>query len=148
MLLEQFAEPLRLGHSSRKSVEHEPVRTVRSIDAARKTCAPVLSPAYLSRPPEGREKLLHGPAFRAEARPASLGRLPLPPAAKPALPCKSLIVAHDQLRFKLLDGVHRDTDNDQQRCAAKIKVNAKPIQNELRKVTVKPVAAKPGGQVV
>src|SRR5580765_1252230 len=46
-------------------------------DAARKTCAPTLSLAYLSRHPEGQEKSLHGPASRAGECPASLGRLPL-----------------------------------------------------------------------
>src|SRR5262249_62322861 len=35
MLPEQLAEPLRLGHGSRKTVEHETVRTVRAFDAIR-----------------------------------------------------------------------------------------------------------------
>src|SRR5262249_24193815 len=101
-------------------------------------------------PPEVREKLRHGPASGAAARPASLRRLPrsLPPAADPALPCKTFIVAHDQLRFELLDGVHRDTDDDQQRGAAKIKVDGQTVQDPLREMTVKPIATHPPGQVV
>ena len=35
VLLEQFAEPLRLGHGSRKSIEHEAMRTIRAFDAMR-----------------------------------------------------------------------------------------------------------------
>src|SRR5215475_8252743 len=55
----------------------------------------------------------------------------LAPAADPAFPCESFIVAHDQLRFQLLDGVHSDADDDQQRCATKIKVDAQAVQNPL-----------------
>ena len=35
VLLEQFAKPLRLSHGPRKSIEHEPMRTVRAFDAFR-----------------------------------------------------------------------------------------------------------------
>src|SRR5215470_17854606 len=71
----------------------------------------------------------------------------LAPAADPAFPCKSFIVAHNQLRFQLLDGVHSDTDNDQQRRTAEIKVHAQTVQNPLREDPVKPRATEPGGQV-
>src|SRR5215471_11891338 len=72
----------------------------------------------------------------------------LAPAADPAFPCKSFVIAHDQLRFQLLDGIHRDTDNDQQRCTAEIKVHAQTVQNPLGENAVKPVAAKPDRQVI
>src|SRR6185369_15873783 len=72
----------------------------------------------------------------------------LAPAADPAFPCKSFIVAHDQLRFQLLDRVHSDADDDQQRCTTKIEVDAQTVQNPLRENTVKPRATEPGGQVI
>jgi len=188
MLLEQFAEPLRLGtvrgnpsntnpcEQSGRSMRSATMRsTIESgtnsprpiMGCARcpsevpcATCSRSMSPvercgaenlrassfACVPFPaPEGREKLLHGPAFRAEARPESLGRLLYRrPRNRPFRAI--LVIAHDQLRFKLLNGVHRDTDNDEQRCAAKIKINAKPVQDELRKVAVKPVAASQVGR--
>src|SRR5579862_8606626 len=118
--------------------------------AERQTGAPALSPGYPFPPPEGREKSRHGRASRAAARPASQGFSPLtlPPAADPAFPCKPFIVAHHQLRFQLLDRVHRHPDHDEQRGAAKIKVDAQTVQNPLWEVTVKPVAAEPVGQMV
>src|SRR6516164_2822932 len=98
-------------------------------DAVRRISAPALSPEYPFRPPEGREKLRHDPASRAAARPASLRRLLLTPAADPALPCKPFVVAHDQLRLKLLNGIHRDSGHDQHRGTAEIKVVRQAFQN-------------------
>src|ERR1700730_7662937 len=48
-----------------------------------------------------------------------------PPAADPSRPrSKALIVTHDQLRFDLVHGIHRDTHHDQQTGSAKVKIHA------------------------
>src|SRR5882757_3830083 len=40
---------------------------------------------------------------------------------------EAVVVAHDELRFDLLGGVHGDADDDQQRGAAKVEVDAEAI---------------------
>src|SRR5580704_15652069 len=67
----------------------------------------------------------------------------LPTAAQPALPCKSFVVAHDQLRFELLHSVHGYTHDDQQRRATEIKLHAQTFQEPNREVAVKPRADAP-----
>src|SRR5579862_5584873 len=62
----------------------------------------------------------------------------LPAAAQPALPCKSFVVAHDQLRFELLHSVHSHTHDDQQRRATEIELHAQTLQKPNREVPVKP----------
>src|SRR5580693_10289448 len=54
-------------------------------------------------------------------------------ANAPAARRKSVIVAHDQLRLDLLDGVHGHADHDQQRRAAKIKSHAQTVRHKVRK---------------
>ena len=64
-----------------------------------------------------------------------------PPAANPARPRrKAFIVAHDQLRFDLVDRVHGHTHHDQQRCAAEVKIHAQAVQQQPREIRVDPVA--------
>src|SRR5207344_501709 len=60
----------------------------------------------------------------------------LPSTAQPALPSKTFVVAHDQLSFQLLDGVHGHADDDQQRRAAEIKLHAQTFQEPHREVAV------------
>src|ERR1051325_11760620 len=47
---------------------------------------------------------------------------------------KSVVMAHDQLRFDLLYRVHRHTDDDQQRSSAKIKVHVQTVGDPGRQV--------------
>src|SRR6202035_3661746 len=47
---------------------------------------------------------------------------------------EGVVVAHDKLRFDLLRGVHGDPDDDQQRGAAKVEVDAKTIGHPGRQV--------------
>ena len=46
---------------------------------------------------------------------------------------------HDQLRLDLVDRVHSDAHDNQQRCAAEIKIHAQPVQKESREVIIDPV---------
>jgi len=46
-----------------------------------------------------------------------------------ALGREAIVMAHDELRFHLLHGVHSYADNDQQAGAAKIEVEAEPLVN-------------------
>lgn len=55
--------------------------------------------------------------------------LPAAPANSTFLQ-KSVVVAHDQLGFDLLNRVHGDTDYDQQRSAAKIEVDSQTGRDE------------------
>src|SRR5580658_11026093 len=48
-----------------------------------------------------------------------------------ALRRESIIVPHDQLRLDLRDRVHRDSDYDQQRGAAKIKIDAQAVRYQV-----------------
>ena len=41
---------------------------------------------------------------------------------------------HNQLRFYLLNGIHRHSHNDQQRSAAEIEVHIKTVQKPSRQV--------------
>ena len=92
--------------------------------------------------PEAREKSPHDPACRQGAAPPR-SALPLAPAAKPALPCESFVIAHDELCFQLLHRIHRHADDDQQRSASEIKLHAKPFEEPDREMPVEPVADAP-----
>src|SRR6266851_1267063 len=59
-------------------------------------------------------------------------------ATHPPLFRKAFVMPHHELRFNLLNRVHRHTDHDQQRRAAKIKLHVGPFQNQPREVIVKP----------
>src|SRR5580704_1534021 len=73
---------------------------------------------------------------------------PLSAAAQAALSRKPLVIAHDELCLQLLHRIHRHAHYDQERSAPKIKSHTKPVQDPLREVPVKPVAAEPVRQVV
>src|SRR4051794_24499908 len=53
---------------------------------------------------------------------------------------KSLVMPHNQLRFNLVDRVHRDADDDEKRCAAEIEAHSQSIQQPARKVSIDEVA--------
>src|SRR3984885_15800618 len=58
------------------------------------------------------------------------GIVSLPPLAATdaaTLGSEAVVVAHDELRFDLLDGVHGDADDDEQRGAAKVEVDAETV---------------------
>src|SRR4051812_31329858 len=50
------------------------------------------------------------------------------------------VVAHDQLRFNLVDGVHSDPHNNQERSSPKEERNAQPIQEPPREMSINEVA--------
>src|SRR5579872_3094346 len=69
---------------------------------------------------------------------ASDGR---PPPTDPARPRrKAFIMAHDQLRFDLVDRVHGHAHHNEQRGAAEVKRDVQAVQEESRKVRVNEVA--------
>src|SRR5271163_3290558 len=51
-----------------------------------------------------------------------------------ALGSEAVVVAHDELRFDLLDGVHGDADDDQQRGAAEVEVDSETVGHPGRQV--------------
>ena len=53
---------------------------------------------------------------------------------------KAFVVAHDQLRFNLVDGIHRHADHDQQRRAAEVEVDPQTVQQPAREILIDPVA--------
>src|SRR5438874_6043712 len=61
---------------------------------------------------------------------------PLPSAAFDAAAAgsESFVVAHDELRFDLLDGIHGHADHDEQRGAAEIKVHAQSVSHPGRQI--------------
>src|ERR1017187_6220743 len=58
------------------------------------------------------------------------------PANPPCPGRKALVMAHDQLRFNLVDGIHGHAHHDQQGSAAKVKVHVQPFQQEAGRVSV------------
>src|SRR2546426_9370614 len=68
-------------------------------------------------------------------------------AAQPSFPHKPFVVAHHQLRFELLHGVHSHADYNQQRSAAEIERHAKTFQDEAPRVGIKP-SPQGAGQVM
>src|SRR5579862_3183028 len=63
------------------------------------------------------------------------------PPPYPARPRrKSFIVAHDQLRLDLVDGVHGHAHHNQQRGAAEVKVYSQTVQQPAREISVDEVA--------
>src|SRR6202012_5211642 len=58
--------------------------------------------------------------------------LDLPGAATadaPGLRREAIVVAHDEVRFNLLHGIHGDADDDQQRGSAEVEVEAEAVRN-------------------
>jgi hypothetical protein len=47
---------------------------------------------------------------------------------------EAVVVAHDELRFDLLDGVHGNADDDEQRCATEVEVDTKAVGHPARQV--------------
>src|SRR3982074_903562 len=65
------------------------------------------------------------------------GRISLPALSATdaaTLGSETVVVAHDELRFDLLSGVHGDADDDEQRGAAKVEVDAEAIGHPGREV--------------
>src|SRR5579863_5093109 len=71
----------------------------------------------------------------------------LPPAAQPALPSKSFVIPHDQLRFQLLHGVHGYADDDQQRRTAKIELHLQTFKKPFREMAIEPWTDPPSDMV-
>src|SRR5208282_6369466 len=61
--------------------------------------------------------------------------LPGPPSADASTARrKAFVVAHDELRFHLVNGIHGNADHDQQRGAAEVEVEAEAVRNPERQV--------------
>src|SRR5580658_5461405 len=67
----------------------------------------------------------------------------LPSTAQPALPSKTFVIPHHQLRFELLDRIHGHADDDQERGAAEVKLHAQTLEKPHREMAVKPRADSP-----
>src|SRR5215475_1275866 len=63
-----------------------------------------------------------------------------PPADTPRPRREPLVVPHDQLRFHLVDRIHGDADDNQQRCAAEIEIDSEAVQNLGRQNFFEPQA--------
>src|SRR5665213_950756 len=82
-----------------------------------------------------RHKRVQGSASRIQKAACLLGPGPWSLALLPAaasldasrLRREAVVVAHDELRFDLIDRVHRDADNDQQRRSAEVEVEAETV---------------------
>src|SRR6202040_2307779 len=103
---------------------HAPLRRAtcrRSKDAARRNVAQRASPAYPCRLPAVQEKSL--PDSATSAAPTALT------ATTPdsALPHEAVVIPHHELRFKLLHGIHRHANHNQQRRAAEIKLYVESV---------------------
>src|SRR6202030_2501994 len=57
-----------------------------------------------------------------------------------ALPHEAVVIPHHELRFKLLHGIHRHANHNQQRRAAEIKLYVESVQHEPPHMLVEPVA--------
>src|SRR5258708_35708486 len=95
--------------------------------------------AWVPLPTPGAPKRRTGPGRKSLSTGAVLGSvimlvvkglssLPALAATNAAtLGSEAVVVTHDELRFDLLRGVHGDADDDEQRGAAKVEVDAKTI---------------------
>ncbi len=70
------------------------------------------------------------------------------PSSHSSLLQKAFVVAHDQLRFDLLDSVHRHAHDNQQGSSAEVEIHVQSVQHPGGKVGVKPRPSHPDGQVV
>ena len=61
---------------------------------------------------------------------------------------KTVVVPHDELRFHLLNRIHRDADHNQQRRSAEIESDAQAFKHESPHMRVEPFAAEPHRQVL
>src|SRR5580704_4752701 len=57
---------------------------------------------------------------------------------------KAFVIAHDELRFDLLHGIHRHAHDNQKRGTAEIKRNVQPLKHETPHMVVKPYAQSSG----
>src|SRR6202023_2901949 len=57
------------------------------------------------------------------------------------------VIAHDQLRFQLLNGIHSHADDDQERSTTKIKLHTQALEEPYREVPVKPATNAPAQMV-
>src|SRR6202166_2079316 len=119
----------------------------RSRDAARHTFWRVPELACPCPLRAVREKYPRVAADQRAGSPAPLRSSPLPPATQPALSSEPFVIAHDQLRFQLLNGIHGHADDDQERGAAKIKLHAQALEEPYREVAVKPATNAPAQMV-
>src|SRR6185312_7361671 len=53
---------------------------------------------------------------------------------------KPFVVAHDQLRLNLIDGVHRYADDNQQRRSAKVEIHSQAVQQPAREMRIDKIA--------
>src|ERR1022692_926697 len=60
---------------------------------------------------------------------------------------EALVVSHDQLRFHLIDRVHRHANHNQQRRASEIELHAQAFQDEAWKMLVNRSSQRPGKMV-
>src|SRR5579884_1287224 len=78
---------------------------------------------------------------------ASTGASGIPPAPQLSFLDESFVIAHHELRFNLLNGIHGHADDDEQRGAAEVEVYVQPLQNKPPHMVIEP-SAHSSGQVV
>src|SRR3569833_3695456 len=66
--------------------------------------------------------------------------LAAPPANTASAWSEALVVAHNQLGFHLVDGIHGHADHDQQRGTAEVELHVHAVQNPAREIGVDKVA--------
>src|SRR5882757_703727 len=102
-------------------------------------CVPLPTPgAPKRRTGPGRKSLSAGAVSGSVIMLVVKGRISLPALSATdaaTLGSETVVVAHDELRFDLLRGIHGNADDNEQRRAAKVEVDAKTVGH-------------PGGQVV
>ncbi len=77
----------------------------------------------------------------------SLNRLP-PSADAASSRGKPFVMAHNQLRLNLIDGIHRHAYDDQQRCAAEIEVHVQSVQQKAREMRIDKLTQRRWRQVL
>src|SRR6266481_3653698 len=101
-------------------------------------CVPLPTPgAPKRRTGPGRKSLSAGAVLGSVIMLVVKGLSSLPALAATnaaTLGSEAVVVTHDELRFDLLRGVHGDADDDEQRGAAKVEVDAKTIGHPGRQV--------------
>src|SRR5579864_8079787 len=93
--------------------------------------------------PGGPKKITARPSPFAASR-ASTGASGISPAPQLSFLDEALVIAHDQLRFDLLNGIHGHADHDQKRSAAEIEIDVQPFEHESPHMVIEPGAQSSG----
>src|SRR5437868_10406734 len=84
-------------------------------------------------PAPGAPRKITGPITALVCAPVSAMLLPGPAAANAsALRREAFVMAHDELRFHLVRGVHRHAHDDQQRSTAEVERHAQTVSEPRR----------------